>query len=223
MTRFYTQTINLASILINVYQTKGTYNFKGELEKMTSLVTENCGDDILEASKRLTSLASNVFSHILEGKKETILNYTIEISETCKQVEKIEDLETAFLTKFHSILEENESSSCKFSEEVIQYLKSCPEKELKQITTQILADNFQYSPTYFPKKFIEEQGITIHEAIIYEKVNRAFKLLKSKDNNHSIKEISSILGFSDQRYFSKLFKNKFGVLPSDVSKLRKQS
>ena len=88
------------------------------------------------------------------------------------------------------------------------------------MTAQSLAEEFQYSNSYFPKKFMEEQGYSVHEAIIYEKVNRAFQLLSSPDEDWSVKEVSWKLGFSDRRYFSRLFQERYGMRPSEVKRLK---
>lgn len=223
MSRFYTQTINMASILTKILKTKGMHEFKKEMTKICNLLIVSSENNIKEASKKLTSLASNLLFSILPCKRESILNYIIEISDTLKKIKNVENLQPAFDKIFYSILVERESSYNIFSEEVINYLKNCEISELKQMTAQSLADKFQYSNTYFPKKFFEEQGITIHDAITYEKVNRAFQLLSSKDDKIPVKDISRMLGFSDQRYFSRLFKSKFGMLPSEVAKLENNS
>jgi two-component system response regulator YesN len=195
------------------------YEFRLELEKISNLLVLSSNNDTKEAGKRLTSLASNLFFSILPCKRELVLNYIIELSDTLKKVNKIENIQQAFEKVFFSVLVERESSHNSFSEEVIQYLKYCSTQELRQMTAQTLAEKFRYSLTYFPKKFLEEQGTTIHDAITYEKINRAFNMLSSKQEKKSVKEVASMLGFSDQRYFSRLFKSKFGLLPSQVANL----
>ncbi|MDY6397958.1 MAG: helix-turn-helix transcriptional regulator [Treponema sp.] len=45
------------------------------------------------------------------------------------------------------------------------------------------------------------------------RMEKARSLLK--DNSLSIKEISAEVGFNDQNYFSRTFRNKFGMTPTE--------
>jgi YesN/AraC family two-component response regulator len=58
----------------------------------------------------------------------------------------------------------------------------------------------------------KEIGKTINESIMQYRLEKACELLKNK--NLSILEISSRTGFSDQNYFTRIFKHMFGVTPS---------
>jgi YesN/AraC family two-component response regulator len=58
----------------------------------------------------------------------------------------------------------------------------------------------------------KETGKTINESIMQYRLEKACELIKNK--NLSIFEISSRIGFSDQNYFTRIFKAMFGVTPS---------
>jgi AraC-like DNA-binding protein len=60
--------------------------------------------------------------------------------------------------------------------------------------------------------------MTVLDAITQEKMNRAFQMLSRESDGHTVKDISAMLGFSDPVYFSRLFRKKYGMLPSEVSK-----
>jgi AraC-like DNA-binding protein len=62
------------------------------------------------------------------------------------------------------------------------------------------------------KIFKTYTSMTLYQYYIQIKINKAKELLEQADL--SIKEIAAKLGFDDQYYFSRLFKNKTGIAPS---------
>lgn len=69
------------------------------------------------------------------------------------------------------------------------------------------------SPFYMSKLFKEEMGETFINYVTDRRLDRTKKLLLETDL--SIKEIAGQTGYSDQNYFSRQFKNKFGISPTD--------
>ena len=69
----------------------------------------------------------------------------------------------------------------------------------KTSVTQI-ARSLRVSREHLSRVFKEYAGISIQQFILQRKIRLACKLLK--ESNFSIKEISSRLGFSDQRIFT---------------------
>lgn len=63
-------------------------------------------------------------------------------------------------------------------------------------------------------------GLTPNEFILKVKLDEAMVMLKNKPEMN-VSEISTYLGFSSPRYFSKCFKAFFGVSPLGVRKRRK--
>ncbi len=60
-------------------------------------------------------------------------------------------------------------------------------------------------------------SMTPYQYFIHIKILKAESLLEQKDV--SVKEVAYSLGFEDQYYFSRLFKNKTGIAPSNWNKL----
>ena len=65
-------------------------------------------------------------------------------------------------------------------------------------------------------KFKEHYNCTPYEYLIKCRMDSACSMLKY--THLSIKEISSILNFNDQYYFSNLFKQRFGISPNEFRK-----
>ena len=79
-----------------------------------------------------------------------------------------------------------------------------------------MAKDHQIGYSYFRKMFRKYTGVSPRQYHLGLKVLRARELLLTSDK--SIKEISYQLGFSSIYYFSRFFKNKVGVSPSEVKK-----
>ncbi|MDR0583424.1 MAG: AraC family transcriptional regulator [Treponema sp.] len=69
------------------------------------------------------------------------------------------------------------------------------------------------SESRFNTIFRNYTAITPYQYFIHLKINRAKKMLE--DSDILIKEVADNLGFEDQYYFSRLFKQKTGIAPSE--------
>lgn len=83
----------------------------------------------------------------------------------------------------------------------------------KDISLDQLADYLGVSSFYLSKLFKEEKGDNYISYVTELRLEKAKKLL----NNDTliIKEITSMVGYKDQNYFSKLFKQRYGLSPSE--------
>lgn len=72
------------------------------------------------------------------------------------------------------------------------------------------------SSFYLSKLFKDEMNDTFVNYVTEMKMEKAAHLLKETDM--SIKEITAATGYNDQNYFSKIFKNKFELTPSEYRK-----
>lgn len=84
---------------------------------------------------------------------------------------------------------------------------------MEEISMQDVARAMNYSDTYFCRLFKQcfDQNFTSYLTNL--RMNEAKKLLQNKEAN--IKDVSSKVGYSDSKYFAKVFKRMFGMLPSE--------
>lgn len=62
------------------------------------------------------------------------------------------------------------------------------------------------------RMFLQQFGISPMQYVIKLRMNKAMRLLV--ENTHSVKEVAVLCGFSDEKYFSRAFKRKYGYPPS---------
>lgn len=79
-----------------------------------------------------------------------------------------------------------------------------------------ICSRFMISQPYLSKIFKKYKNCTYNEYIINLKITEARKLLESHDC--LIGEVAETLGFTDQFYFSKVFKNAVGCTPREYRK-----
>ncbi len=104
-----------------------------------------------------------------------------------------------------------EPEGCKASsriEEMLQYLR---EHRLKHPGRNELAAKFRLSPQHINLIFKKELGIPPIRFVHRELIRDAYRLLL--ENQLSVKETAEQLGFSNQFYFSRVFKKEMGFPP----------
>lgn len=87
----------------------------------------------------------------------------------------------------------------------------------KPFSLKKLAEEHNIGYSYFRKMFKKYTGVAPHQYHIELKIMRAKELLLSTDK--SIKEISYDLEFQSIHYFSRIFKEKTGMSPSEFRKV----
>ncbi len=92
--------------------------------------------------------------------------------------------------------------------EVLDYIDTHFSLEL---TIPYLAQKFGYDKSYFCRKFKAQTGITCTEYINSLRLDHAAIMLKG--STESITDIALKCGFADANYFSRCFKEKYGVSP----------
>lgn len=79
-----------------------------------------------------------------------------------------------------------------------------------------ISRRFWISPTALMKKFKRENGVGINAYLIERRLDEAKRLIRTTDL--SFGEIAERLGFSSVQYFSKLFRSRVGITPTEFSR-----
>lgn len=104
---------------------------------------------------------------------------------------------------------QNYSASLKV-ERIIQYLHR---RVSGRVTLAELAELVQLAPTYLSRAFREATGYSVIEYFNRMKIDKAKELFI--EGNIRVKGVAQALGFSDEFYFSRIFKKIEGISPSE--------
>lgn len=108
-----------------------------------------------------------------------------------------------------------ESASKKYVvEQIISYFE---DHYSEKISLDQIAENMYLSPFYISKIFKSETGDTPIRRLIDIRLEKAMELLEDGWQG-SIQEVAAKVGYDDAYHFSKLFKKRYGISPSQARK-----
>jgi len=84
----------------------------------------------------------------------------------------------------------------------------------ENITIEKISSKVFMNPSYFSEYFKRKTGETVLDFVTRKRMEKAISLLQT--TNIKIYEVSTLTGYTDTKYFSKLFKKYYGVLPSQI-------
>lgn len=80
-----------------------------------------------------------------------------------------------------------------------------------ELSVTVIARKFGYNSDYLTRIFQKEKGMTPGKYLVKLRMDTAALLLKENDN---VMQVAEAVGYSDYSYFSKSFKNTYGVTPA---------
>ena len=125
-------------------------------------------------------------------------------------------LEQIFVLVQRSRLDKPTTVSSHLQEEMGVARRYFQEHYNEDINIEEYALSRNMSVSYFLKKFKEVTTKSPMQYILGIRINNAVSLLESTDYN--VTEISTIIGYDNPLYFSRIFKKQKGVSPSDYRK-----
>ncbi|MCF1465912.1 AraC family transcriptional regulator [Agrobacterium vitis] len=84
----------------------------------------------------------------------------------------------------------------------------------QSLSVEQLAAVSGLSRAHFSRVFAASEGMPPAEFVLHKRLKRAVKLL-TKGSHLSVKEISTMCGFEEPNYFSKVFRRHFGASPTE--------
>ena len=97
---------------------------------------------------------------------------------------------------------------------IVDYVNENLSDEDMRLT--LLAENMNMNPNYISQLFKKELGCGYHAYLKQVRVEKAKKYLRQ--TNEPISVVAELVGFSDYRIFTKIFKGIVGVTPSQFRK-----
>jgi AraC-like DNA-binding protein len=104
-----------------------------------------------------------------------------------------------------------------YYQKIVEKAKFLMEQKVESaLSLSDISEELGLSSSRFNEIFKTYTAMTPYQYFIQLKIHRAERLLE--EELASVKEVSLSLGFEDQYYFSRLFKNKTGIAPSEWRK-----
>lgn len=111
----------------------------------------------------------------------------------------------------------DEEDKTEYSELVIkksiQYIN---ENYHKDISLDDVAGYVFLSPVYFCRFFKDETQINFLTYLTDIRMKKAAEILKKRE--HKISEVSALVGYKNTKYFTRVFKKHYGIVPSEYLK-----
>lgn len=87
------------------------------------------------------------------------------------------------------------------------------------MSIESVAQAFSMSPSYLGRAFKEETGEKLIDYLVELKFEKAKEMLQT--GNYTVKEVVHTVGYSQPKYFSRVFKERVGMTPSEFMKAGK--
>lgn len=139
-----------------------------------------------------------------------------ELNEALVNAKMIYEMKRGFLSgnKFDILKEDNKADLQ--DETCLEMIKYIEENYRDKISITDLEGSLHYSESMLNKKFKESSSMTFNDYLNRYRITRAMEFLRDEDL--AISDIAFRCGFSNQKYFSKVFKKYLGLSPSDYRK-----
>jgi AraC family transcriptional regulator len=200
-----------------VIDTNVMLNFRGQDSLITFLIVtvpvfavglSRCDDDLSKHDLHLHNIAMLLLNEL---RSESMMGQLY--IESLTQVLVIHLLRH-YSTFTQKITSENRSLTPSQLQQAINYIHTYLDQNLSLVQ---IARVINTSPTYFASLFKRATGISPHQYVIKQQVERAKLLLKT--TNLAIATIALQVGFSSQSHLTQHFKRLTGMTPKQVSKI----
>jgi two-component system, response regulator YesN len=98
-------------------------------------------------------------------------------------------------------------------EDIAEYIEQHPHEE---ITLQDISERFFLSREYISRKFKQETNGNLSDFIAEVRIKRAKELLAN--GQLKISQVAELVGYQDEKYFSRVFKKRTNCSPNDYRK-----
>lgn len=188
------------------------------MRMFNSAITGRISDDELRQNKYMFVASTTLSTRFaIEGGMNEEDAYTasdlyIQRMDHCQDVESILALYRDMLTFFTHTMANLKKSEL-YSKTIVLCMDYVYYHLHEKITIEALAESVKLNPNYLSGLFKKETGQTILEYITEQRMIAAKNMLLYSET--SIAEISFILSFGSQSYFTKVFRRTYGYTPKE--------
>ncbi|GAB2720193.1 response regulator [Paenibacillus thermoaerophilus] len=116
----------------------------------------------------------------------------------------------AALSRAARRLTEEQPQDRNLSQDIARYIGQNYQREL---SLQDIADHFRLSREYVSRRFKQDTGENVSDFITRVRMEKAELLLANP--NLRVAQVAQMVGFQDEKYFSKVFKKAYGLSPNE--------
>lgn len=159
---------------------------------------------------------SNILKEIYEmisSSEESVLAKEVDRLYQCRTIKEVLQITEKAIEKLEEFAHENESGSRKEVSKVKNYIYYHYGDTLN---TEMLAGMVYLSPGYLSSVFKEETGVNLNRFIRDVRMKKAKELLET--TNMKIVQVAKEVGFSNNSYFGRSFREYFGCTPESCRK-----
>ena len=218
-------TVRAGEIIFRPPDKASTMHYPEGCELYVSLIDFVCADEAMAAfSNTPIPLEGRERQLLSELLREAAVFYKETPTEPLWQEMVCASLES-FLTRLYGRLtgvlpkedaESKASTRREVSETVARINRILEERRFSTVSVNELASILGESPNVLMKRYRSEMHESILSHFLHLKLQSAIQLMLSSDMNFT--EISELLGFSSVNYFSKFFKKRTGLTPTEYTK-----
>ncbi len=168
----------------------------------------------LELIKKAKAVLPHLNAAIISGysdfhyAQEAIRYHVIDYLLKPVEMESLKDFLDRFCLSFYDIPEE---LSLNFADSIEQYIT---EHYQEPLTLSDLSEIFNYAPSSISHVFKKEKGTSPIRWLTNIRLEKAKSIMLSTPNC-DIKKVAELVGYTDARYFSRIFKQLEGRTPSE--------
>jgi len=120
-----------------------------------------------------------------------------------------------YLIKY--IMEEQKKLKEKLGKPLVEAVKFIKKNYMNPISQEDVAKAGNVSTNYLSRLFKEEIKIGFNEYLTQVRIEESKNLLS--ETNYTIKKIAIMVGYADEKYYSKIFKKNIGIKPTEYRRL----
>lgn len=163
----------------------------------------------------LSELLSDLYLHKIIVKN--LNDYYMQYCDLIEQKYTFRSLIESTVSFIMEILPFQEESSSKENHTIKTAKEYIQEHFHENLKLEDVAEQVYLAPSYFGVLFKKEVGESFSSYLTTIRLEAAKKILQ--DASYSIADTAAAVGYSDKRYFSKLFKEQIGVTPKEFRKI----
>jgi two-component system response regulator YesN len=185
----------------NLFQSAASLRSKFTVHNMSSYI-------IWKLDQYLSEMNEDLFE---------LLGIDIHHLDILMQLETISDIRSWLVQRIYEISERLQKKSITKESKFIQsVIKSIKDRLSENITLKDIAQQFSFSPSYMGFLIKEKSGHTFNELLVQLRMEKACELLSQP--GIKIYEVADQAGYRYLPYFSRQFKEKFGMTPMEYRK-----